>query len=98
MNDKIYEALAYPTRREILRLLRDGDHATPGEIAETLDIPKPTLSGHLGILKNAGLVIGERQGTTIRYRIDTSIFEDLLEELHGLAYQEGGYALQKLLW
>ena len=54
-----FKALADPTRRRILELLREGN-CTAGELAEHFDISKPSLSHHLATLKNAGLVTDER--------------------------------------
>ncbi|MCG0239702.1 MAG: autorepressor SdpR family transcription factor [Firmicutes bacterium] len=72
-----FKALADPTRREILRLLRDGDK-TAGEIAEHFQISKPSISHHLSILKQAGLVVDLRRGQHIVYSLNTTVFEDLL--------------------
>ena len=59
-----FKALADPTRRRILELLREGN-CTAGELAEHFDISKPSLSHHLATLKNAGLVTDERHGQNI---------------------------------
>ena len=61
-----FKALADPTRRRILELLRAGD-MTAGELAEHFDISKPSLSHHLATLRNAGLVTDERHGQNIVY-------------------------------
>ncbi|MFC4058152.1 metalloregulator ArsR/SmtB family transcription factor [Planomonospora corallina] len=76
----VYEALAHPTRRRILALLRQGD-LPAGEIAAHFDIAKPTLSGHLRILREAGLVYGERHGTSIVYHLHLSLLEESLGAL-----------------
>jgi len=76
--DGVFHALAHPARREILRVLRENDSLLAGEIADRLGIPAPTLSGHLNVLKNAGLIAGERRGTSIRYWVNTSVVEDAL--------------------
>ncbi len=57
---------------------------TAGEIADKLTVTKPTLSGHLNILKAADLVITERQGTTITYSLNTTVVDELLANLVGL--------------
>ncbi len=59
--DAIFRALADPTRREVLRLLR-ADDLSAGQIAERFPLAKSTLSGHLKLLKASGLVVTERQG------------------------------------
>ncbi len=79
----VFEALSHPTRREILRVLRANDSLLAGQIADLLGIAAPTLSGHLSVLKNADLVIGERNGTTIRYRVNTTVIEDALTTFLG---------------
>lgn len=78
IGDGVFHALAHPTRRDILRVLRENDSLRAGELSERLSVPAPTLSGHLNILKNADLIAGERRGTSIRYRVNTSVVEDAL--------------------
>jgi DNA-binding transcriptional ArsR family regulator len=73
-----WDALADPTRRQILKLLRAGD-LNAGEIAAKFDMTKPSISHHLNILKNADLVRAERSGQNIVYSINTSVLEDLLD-------------------
>lgn len=72
-----FKALADPTRRRILELLRDGD-LTAGELAEHFDISKPSLSHHLATLKSAGLVSDERRGQNIVYGLNTTVMQDLI--------------------
>jgi ArsR family transcriptional regulator len=79
MNDA-FKALADPTRREILRLLRDGPR-TSGEIADEFPSTWATISRHLGQLRDAGLIISERQGQQIMYELNTTVFDDLIEHL-----------------
>jgi ArsR family transcriptional regulator len=74
---EIYKALADPTRRKILQLLRDKE-MTAGEIADQFDLAKPTLSGHFAVLREAGLVQPEKVGTTITYRLNVSVLEEAL--------------------
>lgn len=73
-----WDALADPTRRQILSLLRAGD-LNAGEIAAKFDMTKPSISHHLNILKNAELVRAERSGQNIVYSINTSVLEDLMD-------------------
>ena len=72
-----FKALADPTRRRILELLRDGD-LTAGELAEHFDISKSSLSHHLATLKSAGLVSDERRGQNIVYSLNTTVMQDLI--------------------
>jgi ArsR family transcriptional regulator len=76
-----FQALADPTRRAILRLLRSGSR-TAGEIAEAIpDLSKPTLSHHFRVLSEAGLVRSERRGTFVVYTLQSNVLEDLAAEL-----------------
>lgn len=79
----VYQALADPTRREILRHLREGD-LTAGEIAERFPLAKSTLSGHFQVLRQAGLIVAEKQGTRIVYSINQSAFEEALGAIAAL--------------
>lgn len=78
-----FKALADPTRREILRLLRDKDMSA-GEIADQFDLSRPTMSGHFNVLKAAGLIVSERNRNSIVYSVNTSAFEDALGSVIGL--------------
>jgi DNA-binding transcriptional ArsR family regulator len=80
---EVLQALADPTRREILRLLRRGD-LSAGEIAERFPLAKSTLSGHFNVLKRAGLVVTERRGTTILYSLNASALEQAAASLYAL--------------
>ena len=79
MND-IFRALNDPNRRRIIELLRD-QPMNSGEIAENFDMKKPSISHHLDILKRADLIISERNGQFIKYSLNTTIIEDLLNWL-----------------
>lgn len=81
--NRIYEALADPTRREILSMLARGD-LSAGEIAEGFDISKPSISHHLSVLKQADLVEARREGQSLIYTIHTTVLEDALSSLMGL--------------
>ena len=76
----VFRALADPTRREILRLLRDGPK-TSGEIAEHFRSSWPTVSRHLAVLRDAGLILSERNGQQIAYELNTTVFQELVEHL-----------------
>jgi ArsR family transcriptional regulator, arsenate/arsenite/antimonite-responsive transcriptional repressor len=86
--NEVFEALAHPVRREILRLLRK-KAMTAGELAEHFEIAKPTLSGHFTVLKNADLVTTERNGTSITYRLNMSVMEEALAAFVALAGIKG---------
>jgi ArsR family transcriptional regulator len=77
---RVYQALADPTRRHILELLRDQD-MTAGQLAENFDLAKPTLSKHFAVLREADLIHGEKNGTSITYSLNISVLEDALFSL-----------------
>lgn len=83
----VWKALADPTRREILMMLRKGDK-NAGEIADAFTISKPSVSNHLNILKQADLVGAEKQGQNVVYSLKTSVFEDMLQLLSTLTSRE----------
>ena len=76
----VFTALSDPTRREILAHLRGGD-LTAGELSERFPLAKSTLSGHFSVLREAGLIVSERQGTRIVYSINQSAVEEALEQI-----------------
>ncbi|MBX6395996.1 MAG: winged helix-turn-helix transcriptional regulator [Alicyclobacillaceae bacterium] len=75
--NEAFKALSDPTRRQILRLLRSGD-LTAGEIADHFPLTKPSISHHLNVLKQARLVMDERQGQQIVYSLNTTVLQDVL--------------------
>ena len=75
-----FRALADETRREILRMLRAGPR-TSGDIASRFQSSWPTISRHLAVLRDAGLVITERKGQDIYYELNTSVFLDMVQHL-----------------
>ena len=79
----VFRALSDPTRREILALLRNGD-LTAGNLAERFPLARSTLSEHCAVLKGAGLVVTERQGTVIVYSLNVSALEEALGALMAL--------------
>lgn len=88
-SNQVFRAFADETRRRILRLLRDGP-LTSGEIADQFDSSWPTVSRHLALLKEAGLVSTERHGQEIRYELNTSVFQDLVQHLMDWTRPSGG--------
>jgi DNA-binding transcriptional ArsR family regulator len=75
-----FRALADPTRRDILSFLRRGAR-TSGEVASQFESSWPTISRHLAVLRDAGLVTAERQGQEIYYELNTSVFQDLVQQV-----------------
>ena len=80
--DETLRALADPTRRRILHLLKRRSLSS-GEIAEQFDLARSTLSEHLGVLREAGLVVTERHGTTIRYSLHLAALEEAAAAVMG---------------
>jgi ArsR family transcriptional regulator len=72
----VLAALAQPTRLQTFRLLveREPEGVAAGELARLIGVPQNTMSAHLSILANAGLVTGERQSRSIIYRVDLERF------------------------
>jgi ArsR family transcriptional regulator len=89
--DGAFRALADPTRRRILELLSRRD-LTAGEIAEEFPIAFPSVSRHLGVLKDAGLVEAEREGQHIRYRLNTTVSQEVVRYLLKLVKKGGADA------
>jgi ArsR family transcriptional regulator len=83
----VFKAIADPTRREILRLLRH-EEMTAGDVAGHFDMTKPTMSHHFSVLKDAGLIGSRREGQTIWYALNTTVLEDVLSWTMDLARGE----------
>lgn len=73
-----FKALSDPTRRKILELLNEKD-LTAGEIAEHFNISKPSISHHLNLLKNADLVLWEKDGQNVIYSLNTTVFQEIVK-------------------
>lgn len=83
----VWKALADPTRRKILKLLKKGS-LNAGEIAAEFNMTKPSISNHLSILKQADLVDSEKIGQNVVYSLKTSVLEDMLKMLPDLTGRE----------
>ncbi len=100
--DKIFEALASTPRRKILAYLTETE-LSAGEIAERFDMTKPSLSKHLRILESAGLVVGEKRGQFIFYRLQSenlantlvSFVQTVCPVSHGLKKESKALAAKK---
>ena len=90
-HNKAFKALADPTRREILNLLRRGE-MTAGDLAERFDMTKPTMSHHFSVLKDADLLTSRREGQTIWYGLNTTVVQDFLAWAMDLIGSDGGKA------
>jgi DNA-binding transcriptional ArsR family regulator len=75
--NRVFKALADPTRRRVLQLLRQRP-MTAGELADHFDVSKPTMSAHFHVLQEADLIESEKTGRSIVYRLKMSILEEAL--------------------
>ncbi len=73
---KTFRALSDPTRRKILDLLKDGAK-TAGELAARFDMTNATVSHHLSVLREAGLVSDDRRGKYIYYELNLSVLDEI---------------------
>jgi DNA-binding transcriptional ArsR family regulator len=75
--NRVFKALADPTRRRVLELLRQRP-MTAGELSDHFAVSKPTMSAHFNVLREADLIDAHKQGVTITYRLKLSVLEDAL--------------------
>jgi ArsR family transcriptional regulator, arsenate/arsenite/antimonite-responsive transcriptional repressor len=80
MLDETLRALGDPTRREILTLLRRGD-LTAGEISGRFTMTAASVSHHLSVLKEAGLVRSQRSGRNLVYSLEATVFQEFLQQM-----------------
>ncbi|HKP92186.1 MAG TPA: metalloregulator ArsR/SmtB family transcription factor [Thermoleophilaceae bacterium] len=73
---EVFDALAQPHRREIMRLLAHGEQSV-GALASRFDVSQPAVSQHLAVLRDAGLVTDRREGTRRLYRVRHEGLTDL---------------------
>lgn len=73
-----FKALNDKTRREILELLRKKD-MTAGEIVEKFNISGPSISHHLDLLRQAGLIDSQKEGQFVKYSLNTTVLDDILK-------------------
>lgn len=73
----VFKALNDPSRREILEFLKDGD-MTAGDIADKFEMSKPSISHHLDLLKQAGLVSQLKKGQFRYYSLNMTVLDELI--------------------
>jgi ArsR family transcriptional regulator len=78
--DLVFKALADPTRRRILRLLKEGEQSA-GQLTDHFHISAPSMSHHFNILKQADLIFARREGQLIYYALNTTVFQDVMAML-----------------
>ena len=76
--NNVFKAINDPARREILKMLREGD-MTAGDIAAKFDMTAPSISHHLDKLKQAGMVTTIKKGQFIHYSLNITVVDDLLQ-------------------
>jgi DNA-binding transcriptional ArsR family regulator len=79
----VFKALADPTRRKVLELLRR-QPLTAGQLADHFPVSRPTMSAHFAVLREADLIKSSKIGTTITYHLKLSVLEDALLGFAGL--------------
>ena len=77
---KVWQALSDDNRRKILSLLKEKSMSA-GEIAQQFNTTQPTISHHLNVLKEAGLINCEKHAQTLIYSINTTVFQEFLSSL-----------------
>lgn len=78
--NSVFKALNDATRREILKLLQKQD-LSAGEIVEQFNLSWPSVSHHLDILKQAGLVTSKKEGQYVYYSLNTTVVDEILKWL-----------------
>jgi DNA-binding transcriptional ArsR family regulator len=73
----VFKALADPTRRKVLELLRGGPMSA-GELSDHFPVSKPTMSAHFTVLREAGLIDMTKNGKTVTYYLKISVLEEAL--------------------
>lgn len=95
--NRVFRALADPTRREVLHLLRDRP-MTAGELSDRFDVSKATMSAHFAVLREADLVRADKNGRSITYGLNLSVLEDALlgfSKAFGIGARDAGKAASK---
>jgi len=78
LENKVFHALADPSRRAILESLARGEAAVK-DLTARFDISQPAISQHLAVLKDAGLVNGRREGRRVYYRVEPRGMKPLID-------------------
>ncbi len=90
----LFKALNDATRREILEILKEKD-LTAGKIAEHFNISKPSISHHLDLLKQAGLLVAVKEGQYIFYSLNTTVMDEMLKWILQFKKIKSKYNVQK---
>jgi DNA-binding transcriptional ArsR family regulator len=87
----VFKALADPTRREIIQLLREGP-MTSGEIANHFESAWATISRHLGVMRDADVIKATKDGGNVVYELNTTVLQDLVTQIFNWTDKENGHA------
>lgn len=87
-NNAVFKALADPTRREIIAMLRRGPKSS-GEIAGRFSSTWATISRHLSILRDADIIVAERNGNSIIYELNATVLQDLITHIFDWTKKDG---------
>ena len=79
----VFDVLADPTRRDIVDLLRSGSEMSVGQLVDALGITQPTVSKHLKVLRDAGVVVAREEGQHRYYRFDENSLVEVRSWLGG---------------
>jgi DNA-binding transcriptional ArsR family regulator len=96
----VFKALSDPTRRRVLELLRKRPMSA-GELADCFDVSKPTMSAHFAVLREAGLIVSEKQGKSVVYELQMTVLEDALlsfTQAFGWKLQQSKDVKPKFIW
>jgi ArsR family transcriptional regulator len=98
LHAEMCKVVTSPVRIQILDLLRDGEH-TVSDLAESLGVPQPNVSQHLGIMRAKGILLARKEGVSVHYRLANpkiikafDIMREMLIEMlrHGAEVAQGG--------
>lgn len=78
---EIFKALAHPIRLKIVCGLIKKEECNVSIMVEKLDVPQPTVSQHLNILKNAGIITGYKKGTQVCYKVTDEVAKKIIQAL-----------------
>lgn len=76
--NEVFKALSDPTRRNILKMLREKDMCA-GDIWQAFQISKPSITHHLNILAQSGLILREKKGQNVYYSLNTTVFQEIVQ-------------------
>jgi ArsR family transcriptional regulator, arsenate/arsenite/antimonite-responsive transcriptional repressor len=88
MMNEVFKALSDPTRREILKMLREKDLCA-GDIWEAFQMSKPSITHHLNILTQSTLILREKRGQNVFYSLNTTVFQEAVQWFFEISKKRG---------